>query len=117
VCKYVVPEAYPGKSIRQDEIKLDAATRVPGLGERLRMYYAAVSEKDGKLYLTGSRAVAFVGMANTLFEAEKIAEEAASLVEGPVFHRRDIGTTELIQKRVDHMHRIEGRLPHHRAAG
>jgi phosphoribosylamine---glycine ligase len=117
VCKYVVPEAYPGKSIRQDAIKLDAATRVPGLGERLRMYYAAVGEKDGKLYLTGSRAVAFVGIANTLFEAEKIAEEAASLVEGPVFHRRDIGTAELIQKRVDHMRRLQGYLPHHRAAG
>jgi phosphoribosylamine--glycine ligase len=117
VCKYVVPEAYPGKSIRQDEINLDAVAKVPGLGERLRIYYAAVSKKDGKLYLTGSRAVAFVGIADTLFEAEKIAEEATSSVKGPVFHRRDIGTTELIQKRVDHMHRIEGHLPHHRAAG
>jgi phosphoribosylamine--glycine ligase len=117
VCKYVVPKAYPGKSMGRGEIRLDKASKVPGLGDRLRMYYAAVSEKDGKLYLTGSRAVAFVGIASTLFEAEKIAEEAACLVEGPVFHRRDIGTAELIQKRVDHMHRIEGHLPHHRAAG
>jgi phosphoribosylamine--glycine ligase len=117
VCKYVVPKGYPGKPIRQDDISLDAAKKVPGLDERLRMYYAAVSEKNGKLYLTGSRAVAFVGIANTLFEAERIAEEAASLVEGPVFHRRDIGTAELIQKRIDHMRRIEGHLPHHRAAG
>ena len=117
VCKYVVPKGYPGKSNGQDEISLDAAKKVPGLSERLRMYYAAVSEKNGKLYLTGSRAVAFVGIANTLFEAERIAEEAASLVEGPVFHRRDIGTAELIQKRIDHMRRIEGHLPHNRAAG
>jgi phosphoribosylamine--glycine ligase len=109
VCKYVVPKAYPQKSAGgNEEIKLDAAMKVPGLGDRLRMYWAAVGKEGGKLYLTGSRAVAFVGIANTLFEAEKIAEEAASLVEGPVFHRRDIGTAELIQKRVDHMHRIVG---------
>jgi phosphoribosylamine---glycine ligase len=117
VCKYVVPKGYPGKSVAQAEIKLDAVIKVPGLGDRVRMYYAAISQRNSTLYLTGSRAVAFVGIASTLFEAEKIAEEAASLVDGPVFHRRDIGTSELIQKRVDHLHRIEGRLPHHRAAG
>ena len=117
VCKYVVPTAYPQKSNGDEEIRLDAVARVPGLGDRLRMYYAAVRSRDGKLYLTGSRAVAFVGIANTLFEAEKIAEEAASLVEGPVFHRRDIGTAELIQKRVDHMRCIMCEPARERAAG
>jgi len=117
VCKYVVPKAYPQKSNGDEEIKLGAAMKVPGLGDRLRMYYAAIRASEGKLYLTGSRAVAFVGIANTLFEAEKIAEEAASLVEGPVFHRSDIGTAELIQKRVDHMRRIMGEPGRERAVG
>jgi phosphoribosylamine---glycine ligase len=117
VCKYVVPKAYPQKSGGDEEITLDAAIKVPGLGDRLRMYWAAVRKEGDKLYLTGSRAVAFVGIANSLFEAEKIAEEAASLVEGPVFHRRDIGTAELIQKRVDHMHRIMGEPRRDRVAG
>jgi phosphoribosylamine---glycine ligase len=117
VCKYVVPKAYPQKSIGDEEIKLDAAMKVPGLGDRLRMYWAAIHEKDGRLYLTGSRAVAFVGIANTLFEAEKIAEQAASAVEGPVFHRRDIGTAELIRKHVDHMRRLVGEPGRERAAG
>ena len=117
VCKYVVPEAYPGKTIDQSEIELGAVTKLPGFGDRLRMYYAAVNEKDDRLYLTGSRALAFVGIADTLFEAEKIAEEAAALVEGPVFHRRDIGTAELIRKRVDHVRRLEGHVSHRRAAG
>ena len=115
VCKYIVPNGYPGRSIREGEIRLDAVKKVPGLNDRLRIYYAAVSEKDGKLQLTGSRAVAYVGIANTLFEAEKIAEEAASLVEGPVFHRRDIGTAELIKKRVDHMRSIVGEPGRERA--
>jgi phosphoribosylamine--glycine ligase len=117
VCKYVVPESYPGKSDVNGEIKLDGVMKLPGLKDRLRMYYAAISEQDGRLFLTGSRAVAFVGIADSLIEAEKIAEEAASLVEGPVFHRRDIGTAEQIQKRVDHMHRITGEAERRRASG
>ena len=117
VCKYVVPKAYPQKSGGDEEITLDAAMKAPGLGDHLRMYWAAIRQEGGKLYLTGSRAVAFVGIANTLFEAEKIAEEAASLVEGPVFHRRDIGTAELIQKRVDHVHGIMGEIGRQRATG
>ena len=117
VCKYVVPMAYPQRTMGDQEINLDAVMKVPGLKDRLRMYYAAVRAMDGKLYLTGSRAVAFVGIANTLFEAEKIAEEAASLVEGPVFHRRDIGTAELVEKRIDHMRRIMGVPARERAAG
>lgn len=117
VCKYVVPKAYPLKSDREEEINVAAAMKVPGLNDRLRMYWAAISEREGKLYLTGSRAVAFVGIANTLFEAEKIAEEAASLVDGPVFHRRDIGTAALIQKRIDHMHQIMGETRRELAAG
>jgi phosphoribosylamine--glycine ligase len=117
VCKYVVPESYPRKSAVNGEIKLNAVMKLSGLNDRLRMYYASIGEKDGKLYLTGSRAVAFVGIADTLFEAEKIAEEAASLVEGPVVHRRDIGTAKLIQKRVEHMHQIMGEDKRRQAVG
>ena len=36
-------------------------------------------------------------------EAEKIAEEEISKVDGPLFHREDIGTDALIKKRVEHM--------------
>jgi phosphoribosylamine---glycine ligase len=60
-------------------------------------------DHDGRLVLTGSRAVAYVGIADGLAEAERIAEKAAASVRGPVVHREDIGTSALIQKRVDHM--------------
>jgi phosphoribosylamine--glycine ligase len=106
VCKYVVPADYPDKYPRQEEVKLDAVMKLPSMGDRLRIYYASVLENNGKLYLTGSRAIAFVGIGSTLFEAEKIAEHAASLVAGPVYHRKDIGTADLVQKRIDHIHRI-----------
>jgi phosphoribosylamine-glycine ligase len=38
-----------------------------------------------------------------LAEAEALAEAGVARVKGPVFHRRDIGTADLIQKRVEHM--------------
>ena len=74
----------------------------------LKIYYAAVDEKDGELIMTGSRAIAFVGLGKTIEEAEKIAQQGVESVEGKVFFREDIGTKALIQKRIDHMREIRG---------
>jgi phosphoribosylamine---glycine ligase len=114
VCKYIVPESYPEKSKGDQEIRIDALRKLPEYGGRLRVYYGAVREVAGKLLLTGSRAIALVGIGDTLFEAERTAERAASLVEGPVYHRRDIGTNELIQKRLDHIAHVKGEPPRKR---
>lgn len=104
VCKYAVPEGYPdgpktGKidvpSVEKDYIKS-------------LVYYAAVEEKEDGVYTTKSRSVAFVGIADTIAAAEKIAEEAAAMVKGAVYHRKDIGTYELVQKRVEHIKAITG---------
>jgi len=56
----------------------------------------------------GSRTAAVVGIAETLGEAETEAEAEVSRIKGPVFHRSDIGTEKLIQKRIDHMKLIRG---------
>jgi len=61
---------------------------------------------NGELLTQSSRALAFVGRADTLAEAEKIAESAAASVGGDVSHRRDIGTEALLQKRIEHMKEI-----------
>ena len=37
-------------------------------------------------------------------KAEEIAEKEVSKIKGPLFHRKDIGTTELIQKKINNMH-------------
>jgi phosphoribosylamine--glycine ligase len=47
--------------------------------------------------------VAFVGIGDTLADAEALAERGASSVSGPVRHRRDIGTDEALGRRMDHM--------------
>ena len=64
---------------------------------------AAVNSANGKLYATGSRTAAYVGVADTLSEAEHIAEDEVCAIKGSLFHRKDIGTSALIKKRVDAM--------------
>ena len=97
VCKYAVPKGYPDNPIKGEPIDISNIENLE------RLFYASVDFKDGQLVESGSRTVAVVGMANTISKAEKIAEKEISAVEGPLFHRNDIGTDELVQKRVQHM--------------
>lgn len=102
VCKYVVPEGYPDHPVKGCVIDLPTLSR-PGL----RIYQGAVQDSDGgQIELTGSRAIGVVGIGNTLAEAEQIAEDAASSISGPVFHRSDIGTSALVGRRIAHMRQI-----------
>lgn len=103
VCKYVVPSGYPEHSLAGQRI--DLAT-VPPESSRLKHYMASLDSRNGDFYLTGSRSIAFVGLAPTLDEAERIAEEAATSVGGPVFHRSDIGKRRLIEQRCQHVRAI-----------
>ena len=101
VCKYAVPEGYPDNPVKNEKVKV-------GNAGNAKVYYASVEQKDDGLYMTGSRAIAFLGIGDNLEEAEKIAEEGANSVKGKVFHRKDIGTKALIEKRVEHIKRILG---------
>jgi len=100
VCKYAVPKGYPTNPVKGERIKIGP------LPEGLKVFYAAVNEVDGELVMTGSRAVAFVGIADTIEEAEKLAQQGVKSVEGPIFYRKDIGTQYLIQKRVEMMNEL-----------
>jgi phosphoribosylamine---glycine ligase len=105
VCKYVVPQNYPENPVKG--VKVDLRD-LPAESERLKIFRAAIDESN---CLTGSRAIAFVGIADHLEGAERIAEEAAMAVHGPVYHRADIGTRELIESKLDHMRRLRSDRP------
>lgn len=100
VCKYVVPEGYPDNPVKNEKISLKD---VP---EDIEVFYASVDKKADGLYMSGSRAIAFVGKGSDIEEAEVKAENAVSSVVGRVFHREDIGTKELLKKRVRHIKKI-----------
>lgn len=99
VCKYLVPEGYP-----------DA----PQSGERLtigdygdaKLFFANITHEDGAYYTQTSRTLAFVGLGDTLEEAEGKAQAAAESVTGAVRYRRDIGTQAVLERRIAHMRDI-----------
>ena len=97
VCKYAVPKGYPDKPIKGKKIDITSVSNKDSL------FFASVDVEGDHLIEAGSRTVAMVGIANSISQAEKIAEEEISKVDGPLFHREDIGTDALIRKRVEHM--------------
>lgn len=99
VCKYLVPEGYPDTPVSGGKLVL-------GPDNSALCYYASVVKEEGYLITQSSRTLAFVGIGDSLDEAERLAEEAASAVSGPVRHRKDIGTTEVLEKRILHMKEI-----------
>ncbi len=105
VCKYIVPKGYGLPADHPDAASSKAKITVGGVGAA-RLYYSSVDQREDGLYLSSSRAIGMVGIADTLDAARKIAEEGVKAVKGPVAYREDIGTQALIQKRIDHMKKI-----------
>ena len=97
VCKYAVPEGYPNSPVKGELIDISKVKNSD------QLYLASVDIKKNSLIESGSRTVAVVGIADTLQEAESIAEDDIKQIEGPLFHRTDIGTANLVQKRINHM--------------
>ena len=101
VCKYAVPEGYPDNPIKGKSVDVSQIENPDGL------FYASVDFKGASLVEAGSRTVAVLGIADTISKAEIIAEKEVSSISGPLFHRNDIGTDKLIQKRINHMKEIK----------
>ncbi|MCL2142190.1 MAG: phosphoribosylamine--glycine ligase [Methanimicrococcus sp.] len=110
VCKYAVPAGYPDSPEKDSEIVVNQVSKEIGPNADLIFYYSSVYEKEGKIYTTGSRSIGVVGLGTSIEEAEKISQQALETkVKGNIFYRKDIGTAELVQKRIDHMNDIRKR--------
>ena len=71
--------------------------------------YARGADRDDGIYTTTSRSFAVVGIADTIAAAEEIAEEAITAAgEEGLRVRHDIGTADLVQRRIDHMADLRG---------
>jgi phosphoribosylamine--glycine ligase len=104
VCKYAVPEGYPTDPEAGALVKVDEESA----GDAI-LFYASVDERDDGIYTTTSRSFALVGVADTITEAEKIAEDALAVAgEEGLRIRHDIGKPDLVQQRIDHMADLRG---------
>jgi len=106
VCKYIVPKGY-GLPEDHPDASFESSLIVIGDVHPARLYYSSIDRRSGGLYMTSSRALGVVGIADALPEAERIAETAVAGVHGLVDHRPDIGTEPLIWKRVEHMKKLK----------
>ncbi len=100
VVKYLVPNGYPEKAVLDSPVTINEA-KLAGIGAKA--YYASIYEKEGKLWTTSSRTFGVVGVADGIEDAERIAENGCECFNGPIWHREDIGSSALIQKRIEHM--------------
>ncbi len=107
VCKYIVPQEYGLPQGNHDVPAREEKIEIGPLSGA-RLYYSSVDSREDGLYMTASRAIGVVGIADGLAEAEKIAETAATAIKGAVSHRSDIGTQALIEKRVRHVQELRG---------
>jgi phosphoribosylamine--glycine ligase len=106
VCKYVVPEGYGVQSKVGEKVFVDENS-IKSTGSKL--FYASVNKENDFVTTTSSRSLAVVGISDTLTQAENICEEALNFVNGDhIFIRHDIGTSELVEKRVKHMNELRG---------
>ena len=101
VCIYLVPTGYPGDPQSNCKIVLPEASDA-------LLYYANVRRENGHLITGHSRSLAYVGVGETLEDARVSAISAASKVLGEVRFRTDIGTAEVLERRITHMKTVRG---------
>ena len=126
VCKYAVPDGYPDDPTAGAKVNVDESA-IEEINERFAdegdssvatdggrvpeamLFYASVDERDDGIYTTTSRAFAVVGIADDIATAEEVVEETLAYAgtEG-LRVRHDIGTTALVDSRVEHMDDLRG---------
>ncbi len=107
VCKYAVPDGYPTDPEAGAPVRIDEESAAEA---GARLFYASVDAREDGVYTTTSRSFGVVGIADDIAAAEELAAAAlAAAGEEGLRVRHDIGTADLLQKRIDHMNELRGR--------
>lgn len=101
VLKYIVPRGYGS------EPQLGYLNVPPGIeGTDRRIYYASVKGNLSTVEMTNSRAIALLGISDTINESSEIVDQMIPEIKGDYYIRRDIGKKERIQTKISKMIRI-----------
>jgi len=121
VVTYKVPLTYGGydeffgEKVKQDEIDkavdLNNAYKLSKKhGDNIRVYPAAMEQRNGQVYALRSRAVCVVGIGDNIEAAREISLEGLNAIKGgALWNRTDIASKEHIDKSVSHMQRLRGK--------
>ncbi len=104
VVKCIAPKGYP----RRRDLAKDhpLAIDINAIEERGgRVYFGSISEENGQMVTKGSRAIEIWTNGETIEEASKKAESCIPFIKTldgwGLFHRKDIGSPELLKKRIE----------------
>ncbi len=95
VLKYIVP---PGYGIKPRETELLIKDRIET--DNFKIYYSSVSGTLNKVITTKSRALALIGIGDTIYEASDIVEDNLKYITGDYYIRHDIGTEAMMKGKV-----------------
>lgn len=103
VLKYIVPEGYgydpkPGALSIAEGIEDDSR----------RVFYASVKGSLNSVQMTGSRALALVGISGSISESSAIVDGMIPRIRGRYYVRKDIGRSEFVESKVLRMKAIKG---------
>lgn len=110
VVKYAVPKSYPllerrAKKQGRKEIVLDER-QIWDNGSKY--YFEDVENKDGKMLLSGGRAVAVFASGETLGEAEQRVSAALRAISGEIRWRADVATKPYVDLRIKRASALKG---------
>jgi phosphoribosylamine--glycine ligase len=112
VCLYVVPDGYPEDSTKGEKLVIGE------MPDGVVCYYSSVdvqssndqgsnhNDQEETVITTGSRSLGIVGIGETIEKARQKALAGVKQVKGKIFYRTDIGSVELVQKRIDMMNEL-----------
>ena len=107
VCKYLAAQWYPQNPIKWEILSFSFD---PKSIENLWIYYWWVTRSwEWEYTMWSSRAIALVAKWDTATEAKAIIDEIIPRFSWKFFYRKDIGSNELIQKRIDNMKFLRGK--------
>ncbi|NWF87497.1 hypothetical protein HXY32_06800 [Candidatus Bathyarchaeota archaeon] len=79
-------------------------------GDRIRIYPAAMEQRNNETYALTSRAVAVVGIGENIEEARQISLEGIKAIKGgALWNRTDIASKQHIEKSIKHMEELRRR--------
>jgi phosphoribosylamine--glycine ligase len=118
VLTYKVPSNYGGYAdafpSMVDKATVDAAVDLSKAyaltrkyGDRIRVYPAAMENRNGSVYALKSRAVGVLGVGETIEEARQISLEGTKAIKGGgLWSRTDIASAQHIARSVSHMEKL-----------
>jgi phosphoribosylamine---glycine ligase len=106
VCKYITPTEYPYKLYQTLDVSFNQEIVEK---EGVNIYYSCGQNKEGKLEVGSERGIAFLATAKNLEEANRQIENVISKIKGNFYYRKDIGTKELVDEKIEKIKKIKSK--------